>query len=53
MIRQFMRRLESLERGAKPPMISTFAEFITNEDDTKDLSPEFAVFLARMLEEPT
>jgi len=44
------RRLESLETAAKPPMISTWAEFMADEDHKSDLSPEFSLFLEGLLE---
>lgn len=53
MIRQFMRRLESLEIAAKPPTISTWAEFMADEDNTRDLSPEFSISLEQLLEKQT
>ena len=53
MIRRFARRLESLETAAKPPMISTWAEFMADEDNTRDLSPEFSISLEQLLEKQT
>ncbi|OPY56199.1 MAG: hypothetical protein A4E49_00286 [Methanosaeta sp. PtaU1.Bin112] len=53
MIRQFMRRLDSLETTAKPPMISTWVEFMVDEDHKSDLSPEFSISLEQLLEKQT
>ncbi len=49
MIRQFVHRLESLETAAKPPTISTWAEFMADEDNAIDLSLEFSISLEQLL----
>ncbi len=47
------RRLESLEAAAEPPMISTWAEFMADEDHKSDLRPKFSLFLEGLLEKLT
>ena len=50
MIRQLKRRLESLEMAAKPALISTWLEFMEDQDHRKEPSPDFALFLEQLLE---
>jgi hypothetical protein len=43
------RRIAALEAATKPPTISSWVEFMLDEDDARDLSPEFERDLSQLL----